>query len=246
MIRRRFQLKETIVTIIAEHECEIEAGISAIIHHRRELESYIMKDPFFSVTLEPYEPELDDAPLIVQKMVEASKKVGCGPMSAVAGTIAYLALSAMIEEGADHAIVDNGGDIALTTDRSVIVGIYAGNSPVRDLAFEVEPVEEVLGICTSSGTLGHSISFGMADAACVVSHDVALADAAATALGNAVTGERIEDAFSVIKDISEIDGGLIIHRERIALWGELPRLVKADVNPRLITGGINTCQGITI
>ena len=127
MIRRRFQLKETIVTIIAEHECEIEAGISAIIHHRRELESYIMKDPFFSVTLEPYEPELDDAPLIVQKMVEASKKVGCGPMSAVAGTIAYLALSAMIEEGADHAIVDNGGDIALTTDRSVIVGIYAGN-----------------------------------------------------------------------------------------------------------------------
>ena len=75
---------------------------------------------------------------------------------------------------------------------------------------------------------------------------MALADAAATALGNAVTGERIEDAFSVIKDISEIDGGLIIHRDRIALWGELPRLVKADVNPRLITGGITTCQGMTI
>ena len=237
MIRRHFQLKETIVTIISEHESEIEAAISAIKDKREELESYIMKDPFFAVTLDPYETETDDAPAIVQKMIEASSKVGCGPMAAVAGTIAHFALLAMIEDGASYAIVDNGGDIALVTDRPVRIGLYAGGSPVRELAFEIEPTPP-LGICTSSATVGPSISFGVADAACVVSRDVSLADASATALGNAVTSEDVmEDAFSVVKDISGIDGALIIHRDRLALWGELPRLGLADVNPELITCG---------
>ncbi|MHC1573540.1 MAG: UPF0280 family protein [Candidatus Syntropharchaeales archaeon] len=237
MIRRHFQLRETIVTIIAARESEIEAAISAIRHHRQELESFIIKDPFFMTTLEPYCVEIDDPPLIVEKMVEASRKVGCGPMAAVAGTIAELARAAMIEEGASYAVVDNGGDIALTADRVIKVGIYAGGSVIRDLAFEIEPTP-LLGICTSSATVGPSISFGVADVACVVSRDVSLADAAATVLGNAVRLEcDIEEAFSVVKDISGIDGALIIHQDRLALWGKLPVLVRADVDPELITCG---------
>ncbi len=234
MIRRHFQLKETIVTLIAEHESEITAAITAIRKQRRELEAYITRDPFFAVTLEPYDLK-GDAPEIVEWMVEATEKVGCGPMAAVAGAIAGFALSAMIEKGASYAIVDNGGDIALTTDRPLKVGIYAGGSAINDLALEIAPTP-LLGICTSSATVGPSISFGIADAASVLSPDVALADAAATALGNALTtDDAIEDAFSVVKDISEIDGAFIIHRDRLALWGELPSFVMVDVNPELIT-----------
>jgi len=235
MIRRHFQLKETIVTLKAEHESEIMAAITAIREQRRELEAYITRDPFFAITLEPYDLNGEDAPEIVEIMVEATEKVECGPMAAVAGTIAWFALSAMIEAGASYAIVDNGGDIALATDRPLKVGIYAGGSAINDLAFEIAPTP-LLGICTSSATVGPSISFGMANAACVVSPDVALADAAATALGNALTADDgIEDAFSVVKDISGVDGAFIIHRDRLALWGELPSFVMVDIDPELIT-----------
>lgn len=122
---------------------------------------YICRDPFFRITLEPYHcPK--DAPEIVQRMTDAGNTMGIGPMSAVAGTIAALAVEAMVLAGATYAIVDNGGDIALINDSPVLVGIYAGNSPFKNLAFEIEPSSQLHGICTSSGTVGPSISFGNA------------------------------------------------------------------------------------
>ncbi len=90
-------------------------------------------------------------------------------MSAVAGVIAKFAVEAMMEAGATYAVVDNGGDISILNDQPVLVGIYAGASPIRDLAFEVPSRAKPLGICTSSGTVGPSISFGCADAATVIS-----------------------------------------------------------------------------
>lgn len=236
-LRVHYRVKETIVTIGADCDEYIEVAKKAIQNQRGLLEGYINKDPFFKVTLEPYEvPE--SAPGIVRRMAETARAVGIGPMGAVAGTIAAYAVEAMRDAGAGYAFVDNGGDIALVTDRPLVLGIYAGDASIKDLALEVQPTDRILGICTSSGTVGPSISFGSADAALVVSWNVSLADAAATALGNAVVDEEnLEEAFDVVKDIDGIQGALVVKGDRFAVWGEMPRVVRAKMKPDFITRG---------
>jgi ApbE superfamily uncharacterized protein (UPF0280 family) len=235
IIREHFQIKQTIVTISAYERGHIEAAKRSIREQRSYLEAFILKDPFFALTLEPYDLGAEDAPDIVKQMIGATKMFEIGPMAAVAGVIAKLAVEAMIEEGAAFAIVDNGGDISVLNDRPVMVGIYAGASPIRNVAFEIPPRTSPLGIATSSGTVGPSISFGCADAATVISEDPCLADAAATALGNAVQADnRLEECFEAI-DKPGIDGALVIRKDRLALWGNLPRLRRAQLRPDLIT-----------
>jgi len=235
-MNEHFQLKETIVTITADEQSHIEAAKEAIRFHRAQLEHYIRSDPFFKVTLEPYQCP-DDAPGIVKRLVRAGTAMGIGPMSAVAGTISALAVEAMMDAGASYAIVDNGGDIALTSDRPVVIGLYAGESPINDLAFTLGPVDGITGVCTSSGTVGPSISFGMADAAVVFSDDVSLADSAATALGNAVEVGRgsVEEAFDVVKDVAGIKGAVVVQGEYIGMFGDMPEMTRADVRYECIT-----------
>lgn len=236
-IREHYQLRETIATIFACEQSHVEAAKESIREQRNLLEKFIQRDPFFMLTLEPYDLKADDVPNIVQQMIRTSAVFGIGPMSAVAGVIAKLAVEAMIEAGALYAIVDNGGDISIINDQTVLVGIYAGTSPIKDLALEIPPRVEPLGICTSSGTVGPSISFGCADAALVISKDPALADAAATALGNAVQPDcSLEDCFKAI-DKPGIDGALVIRGEEMAVWGELPSIRRARVGAERITKG---------
>ncbi len=235
ILREHFQLKETIVTIFARERSHIDAARESIREQRAYLEDFIRNDPFFQITLEPYDLVQDDAPRIVQQMIEKSAIFGIGPMAAVAGAIAKNALQAMMDEGATYAMVDNGGDICILNDQPLVVGIYAGSSPIRNLAFQLAARRAPLGICTSSGNVGPSISFGFADAAVVISEDVALADAAATALGNAVTAEGpLEECFPAI-DRPGIEGALVIRGEEMALWKELPPLRRARVGEERIT-----------
>lgn len=236
-MRVHYRLKETIVTLGADKEEYIEIARSAIQKQRSLLEGYISSDPFFKITLEPYDVP-DSAPDIVSRMARACSVVGIGPMGAVAGTIAWIAVEDMMEAGATYAFVDNGGDIALFSDRALLIGIFAGSSSIKDLALEVQPDDTIQGICTSSGTVGPSISFGTADAALVMSGDVSLADAAATALGNAVPDEGgLEVAFDVVREVQAIQGAMLIKNDRFAVWGELPRLTRARMKPDFITRG---------
>ncbi|MBC2698011.1 MAG: UPF0280 family protein [ANME-2 cluster archaeon] len=236
-MRVHYRLKETIVTLGADKEEYIEIARAAIRKQRSLLEGYISSDPFFRITLEPYNVP-DSAPDIVRRMAGACSTVGIGPMGAVAGTIAWMAVEAMVEAGATYAFVDNGGDIALFTDRPLLIGIFAGNSSIKDLGLEIQPGDTVQGICTSSGTVGPSISFGTADAALVVSGNVSLADAAATALGNAVPDEgELEEAFDVIRGVQAIQGAIVIRNDGFAIWGELPRLARARMKQDFITRG---------
>lgn len=239
LLREHFQLKETIVTISAREQRHIEAAKRSIREERTHLENFIRADPFFMLTLDPYDLAKnaggEGAPEIVEQMVSTTAIFGIGPMAAVAGVIAKFAVEAMMNEGARYAIVDNGGDISLLNDQPILVGIYAGASPIRDLAFEVSPRERPLGIATSSGTVGPSISFGCADAATVISQDPALADAAATALGNAVQADNpLDECFKAI-DRPGIDGAMVIRGDEMALWGSLPRLRRARVGAERIT-----------
>ena len=237
ILREHFQLKETIVTIFARESGQIDAAKNSIRDERAVLEDFIRDDSFFQITLEPYSLLDEGAPPIIRKMVAASAVFGIGPMAAVAGAIAGSAVDAMIKEGAAYAVVDNGGDICILNDQPMTVGIYAGRSPIRDLAFLSDSRKKPLGICTSSGTVGPSISFGWADAAVVVSQDVALADAAATALGNAVTAAgSLAECFSAI-DRPGIDGALVIRGEQMAMWKELPAMRRAHVGADRITRG---------
>jgi len=240
--RERFQLKETVVTITSEKKY-LPVAKDAIRACRSDLEEFIRKDPFFAVTLDKYQPcqpahpDASDIPEIAWRMTTAANRLGIGPMSAVAGTIASMAVEAMIRAGATYAIVDNGGDIALINDETVIVGIYAGESGTNvSIGLEIEPRDSILGICTSSGRIGHSISFGDADAVTVLSDDVSLADAAATAIGNAVDGAAsIKNAFSIVGGVESITGGLIIAGGQIGIYGSVP-IVEAPQRLEYITG----------
>jgi ApbE superfamily uncharacterized protein (UPF0280 family) len=230
MTRRLVRTGETIVTVIAD---EVYIGVAEreIVRQRRLLKDYIREDPAFRETLEP-RPVPDDAPAIVRRMAGAAARMGVGPMAAVAGAIAEFALRAMLAAGATHAVVDNGGDIALAASRPVRIGIFAGPSPIRNLAFHVEPRPGILGVCTSSGTVGHSLSFGRADAATVIAADPCLADAAATALGNAVkSSDRllIERAMAGLL-VEGIEGLLVIIEDTLAVGGRIPELVRAPVD----------------
>lgn len=240
ILREHFRLRETIVTISAKEAYHIDAAKRAIREQRQKLECFISKDPFFQITLEPYQlagRDIEEAPEIVRRMVQAGAAFGIGPMAAVAGAIAGFAVDAMIEEGAGYAVVDNGGDICILNDEPISVGIYAGSSPIRDLAFRLPARSQPVGVCTSSGTVGPSISFGFADAATVISESVAMADAAATALGNAVSESGpLEKSFSAI-DLPKIDGALVIRGDRMAIWGSLPKMERARVGADRITKG---------
>jgi hypothetical protein len=205
---------------------------------RKYLEDFIRSDPFFQLTFEPYRcPK--DAPEIVRRMCDASEKANVGPMAAVAGAIAEFAVEAMVGAGAQHAIIDNGGDIALKLSKPVTIGVYTGESAIKDTGFRLEPREGITGVCTSSGTVGPSISLGNSDAATVFARDAALADAAATALGNIIKSDRKEDIEAAIDsfDIDGIDGFVVITHSHVGFRGKVPQFIKTKIDYDLITGG---------
>jgi len=234
MIRVPFRFRETIATILADDPAHVAAAKAGILAARQELEAYIARDPFFATTFDTYTPD-SDVPVIV-RMAGATRKAGVGPMAAVAGAIAWAGVEAMQEAGASFGVIDNGGDIALLADRPVRVGVHAGTASLSNrIAFLVPAQEQVLGICTSSATVGPSISFGIADAVTIFSHDVALADAWATAVCNEIRpGDR-----SVLDriDPSEVHGVVAIMGDLMVEWGELPPIVPAVVDEQLISAG---------
>jgi ApbE superfamily uncharacterized protein (UPF0280 family) len=234
MIRERFFYRETIATILAEEPGYIHAAKEGILAARQVLERYIARDPFFRVTLEPYEPDSDEP--VIMRMSQAAAKANVGPMAAVAGAIAWGGIDAMMECGAAFGVIDNGGDIALVSDRIVRVGVHAGDAPLSDrVAFVVPPQKKILGICTSSATVGPSLSFGIADAVTVFSHDVALADAWATSICNRI---RVDDT-AVFSNLNpdEVNGVLAVLGNHNEQWGTLPPLVSATVDEHLISAG---------
>jgi len=234
MIREHFQYRTTITTILAEDEKHVKAAKEAMVDARSELERDIIRDPFFGSTYDPYPSEASSP--VAQRMAAASKPAGVGPMAAVAGTIAWYGVEAMQEAGATFAVIDNGGDIALIAERDVTIGIHAGLSPFSgNLAFRVPPQGTILGICTSSATVGPSVSFGTADAVTVFSRNVSLADAWATSLCNDFT--ECSDDFFQTRDLRGVCGICAIAGDTICRWGALPDIVKASVDTSLITAG---------
>lgn len=194
---------------------------TAVRKYRKDLEDFIAKQPVFRTTLKPFDvPET--APDIVKHMAEAAKRVDVGPMAAVAGAISEYVGKELLKFSSE-VIVENGGDIFVHTLKPRKIAIFAGNSPLSDkVGLEILPEQSPLGICTSAGTVGHSLSFGSADAVVVLSKDTTLADAAATAIGNRIHKvEDIEKALEFGKAIKDILGVVIVKDDQIGAWGEI-------------------------
>ncbi len=219
-------VKQTDLRIRARRDLTPEA-LSATRQCRTDLETYIKSHPIFLTTLKPFEVE-PDAPSIVKEMADAAREVEVGPMAAVAGAIAERVGKELLPYS-DEVIVENGGDIFLRTLKQRLIGVYAGESKFsKKIAFSIKPEETPLGICTSSGTVGHSLSFGYADAVIVFSPSTTLADAAATAIGNRVRiAEDIPEALEFAQSIKGLRGVAIIKGDNMGLWGQI-KLASAD------------------
>jgi len=214
--------------VVKETDLHIQAAanlkrktVKSVSKYRDILERYIERCPSFLTSLEPLAVG-DDAPRLIKSMAESASKAGVGPMAAVAGAIAEFVGYELLPFSPE-IIVENGGDIFMKTARQRQVGIYAGESPLSGkIALEIEPQNTPLGICTSSGTVGHSLSYGKADAVIVLSPSTPLADAAATAIGNLVkTSGDIPAGIEFAQSIDGLLGVVIIKDDHMGLWGEV-------------------------
>lgn len=159
---------------------------------------------------------------LLRRMYLAALAADVGPMAAVAGAVAQYAAEALSPFSPD-VTVENGGDIYLMGQSGSLVGIYAGESPFSGkIAIELTAQELPLSVCTSSATVGPSISLGNADAATIIAADGALADAAASALGNRVKRpEDIEGALAHVMGINGVAGALAIMGDRMGCMGKI-------------------------
>lgn len=202
---------------------------SELVRQRERLEAYVGRDPGFLTALEPVRL-LPGAPEIARRMHEASETTGVGPMAAVAGAMAEACVRAAVAAGASEAVVENGGDLFAVSPEPLVVALFAGTTRFSGrLAFSVDPGAMPLSICSSSSTMGHSLSFGRCDLATVVSRDGALADAAATLACNSVrSASDLDRALSRVSAIPGVLGVLLVKGDELAMCGELPRIVRVD------------------
>jgi ApbE superfamily uncharacterized protein (UPF0280 family) len=224
----------TFNVIVEETDCYFSATTNlaakarkSIFKYRAMLKKYISSNPLFLTTLEPFSVE-KDAPMIVKAMAEASTKACVGPMAAVAGAIAQF-VGADLANYSTDIIVENGGDIYLNSRQNRFIGIYAGQSPLSGkIGLEIAAGDTPLGISTSSGTVGHSLSFGKADAVVILAENAILSDAVATAVGNLImTAQDFSKGIETAQKIPGVTGILIIKDEDLAAWGAI-KLIRTE------------------
>jgi ApbE superfamily uncharacterized protein (UPF0280 family) len=216
------KIGETDLHILAS-EPVTDPALLLIARVRQSIEQYIQQNPLFLDSLIPL-PMDKTAPEVVQQMLAAGMKAGVGPMAAVAGVIAEQVGRGLLRLGIAEVIVENGGDLFIARQQQCTVGIFAGESPLSGkVGIRLLAEQQPCGVCCSSGTIGHSLSLGMADAVLVSAPSTALADAAATRLANGVTDkkESINLTLELAKTIDGLSGVVIIVEEQIGAWGAI-------------------------
>jgi len=231
LFKQAFQYKESRGTFISDSEDSIRVAASSIKFHRKKLEQYVQYHPDFLYSLQPV--HVENGPEVAALMADAAAQVGVGPMAAVAGVLADLAVKEMVLKGANVAVVENGGEAALMSDRSIDVALSAGDSPLsKRIGFRIADFPK--GLATSSGLYSHALSFGDADSVTVFAENAGLADAAATAVGNVVKGNdiqgSIEQGVEKALSIEGILGVFIIYGQRIGMGGDVPLIIGVGVD----------------
>lgn len=220
LVKFTVSVKETDLQIQAKRNLFKEAQ-KAILTHRKAIEKYIKKNPDFQTSLKPL-PQNNSAPSIIKEMLHASSLAEVGPMACVAGVISEYVLKDLLKYSS-QVIIENGGDLSMRTNSPTTIGLYAGKSLLNmKIGIKLPPSPAPVSVCTSSGTIGHSLSLGCSDAVCVVADNGALADAAATSIGNKVTSEAsIQTALDFGRKIPDIRGIVIIINDKAGFWGDI-------------------------
>ena len=202
-----------------------------IIEQRRIIEEELLKNQLFG----RYEPSpIINNPRILRLMTQASQISDTGPMSSVAGSINEVCLEYLEKYDTKFSLIENGGDIALKTYKKSVIALYDGNSVYSEsLAFKLKAKKNGYGVCTSSGTFGHSKSFGESDATIVFAENASIADGLATRIGNCANGDDDESIVNNALENAEcyreyFDGVMIIKNDIMAKVGHIPEIVKIE------------------
>jgi ApbE superfamily uncharacterized protein (UPF0280 family) len=230
LIKENFTFKESQCTILSEQQKAIQIAADSIERNYQELELYTGANPRFLHALHPV--PAPNKPFIAKLMAEFAQKAGVGPMAAVAGAIADLAVKDMLLEGCKVAVVEDGGEISANSIQTIDVAVAAGDDPLsRRFGFRL--TEFPIGVATSSGRFSHAVSFGDAEAVTVFCNNATLADAAATAVGNVVKGEDvhagIQAGINKALSIEGVEGVLILYKGQVGTAGKVPQIIKIDV-----------------
>jgi ApbE superfamily uncharacterized protein (UPF0280 family) len=228
LFKENYTYKHSVCHIISDTSQGITVAKESIMRNYQELEKYIRTYPIFFHTFDPI--PVPNEPIVAKLMALAAQKASVGPMAAVAGVIADLAVTDMQNASCKVAVVENGGDIAAISDRPIDVALAAGNEPLSK-RFGFRLTEFPIGVATSSGRFSHAFSFGDAEAATVFCRDAGIADAAATAVGNAVKGDvetGIADGIKCGLNIPDVLGILIMYQNKIGTAGKIPQIIKIE------------------
>jgi ApbE superfamily uncharacterized protein (UPF0280 family) len=225
--REAFTLKESQCHVIADKPEGIQAAKDSLKQNRQLLEAYIKTNPTFLHTLEPV--AVSTEPLVAKLMAEAAEKAAVGPMAAVAGVLADLAVKDMLSAGCEVAVMENGGEISAVSSTPIDVAVAAGDEPLSK-RFGFRLTDFPMGIATSSGRFSHAFSFGDAEASIVFCKNAGLADAVATAVCNVVKGKdwqaAIKAGISKALSIEGVEGVLILYKGFTGTAGKIPKIIK--------------------
>jgi uncharacterized protein len=229
LFKQAFTYKDSVCNLIADKQEGIKAAEESIKQNRTQLEEYISANPKFAWTLKPFPAPAK--PLAAKLMANAAYKANVGPMAAVAGVMADLAVKDMLVAGCEVAVVEDGGEVSAVSNMPIDVAFAAGDEPLST-RFGFKLTDFPIGVATSSGRFSHALSFGDAEAATVFCRDAGLADAAATAVGNVVKGEdfqaAIECGINVANSVLGVEGVLILYEGNVGTWGKIPQIIKVD------------------
>lgn len=220
LVSYNVKIHESDLFISSDKKLEIPV-LESLANHRNILETYIKSHPDFRTSLLPLS---DDkmAPPIIRKMLASSNVCGVGPMAGIAGAVAEFVGMDLVPL-TDNIIIENGGDIFIKSQNNRIVSVFAGTSPLSyKVNFMIKPEMTPIGVCTSSATVGPSLSFGIADAVCVISSSSTLADAAASAIGNQIKKKRdIKKALERGIEIPGVQGVVVIVGAEMGVIGQV-------------------------
>jgi ApbE superfamily uncharacterized protein (UPF0280 family) len=243
LYKYHFSEKESDVTVISESKTAIIKAKECLLNNRRILEKFIRKNNNFATSFSPIKLKTEFE--IINLMSDASVICDVGPMAAVAGALADLMLNIMKREGKNDfipariALVENGGEIAVDSEKTMKIALYAGLNELNlNIGFMIEKTNCPIGIGTSSATIGHAVSLGQADAVTIFAKTATLADCAATRIANLVKGSDIEksikNALDAAEDIEGIYGAFISRDNKIGQVGTLPKVFKIEGDKKQI------------
>lgn len=216
------RMRETDLHVLAPINVEDEV-LRLVAGVRKQIEAYIRSHDIFIDSLVPL-PMDAAAPGVIREMLAAGQAAGVGPMAAVAGVIAEFVGKGLMNSGVEDLIVENGGDIFIARTRECTAAIFAGQSPLSNkVGIRLAPAMMPCGVCCSSGSIGHSLSLGQADAVVVTAASTALADAAATRVGNEVDSSpgSLDAALKVASSIKGIAGAVVVKDKQLGAWGDI-------------------------